>query len=515
MNRFSASLTITFLFIFLGLSGTTPRVSAEEWQSLVEPALLKSFQQEDFVEFVIFLDAQADLARANHYNDKVARGTYVYQELSTVAQRSQAPLISYLEGLDVDYQSFWIANMIKVTGSLEILKSLASRADVDYIYANQQIITTFPTTNLNPDRNLTTDPLPWNLDLLGVSEVWARGYIGQNVVIGGQDTGYAWSHPALRDKYRGWDGLSAEHQYNWHDAIHSGGGICGANTVEPCDDHGHGTHTMGIMVGQALDGPTIGMAPGAKWIGCRNMDVGIGTPTTYSECYQWFVAPTDLNGQDPKPEKAPHIINNSWGCPLSEGCTNSAILETVVNNVRAAGILTVHSAGNNGPGCGTINTPGAIYDASFTVGATISGDIIWSGSSRGPAVVNGLQYLKPDIVAPGVNIYSSLRDGTYGYKSGTSMAAPHVAGLAALLISADPSLAGNVNLLEILMQVTAEPLYTGQTCGGIPSSIFPNNTVGYGRIDPPAAVNLTTGPKYFFPIFPNFVSFENDPRLKR
>ena len=200
-------------------------------------------------------------------------------------------------------------------------------------------------------------------------------------MVGGQDTGYDWDHPGLINQYRGWNGGSADHNYNWHDAIHSGGGVCGPDSPEPCDDHGHGTHTMGTMVGD--DGGTnqVGMAPGARWIGCRNMDQGNGTPTTYSECYQWFIAPTDLNNLNPNPAMAPDAINNSWSCPPSEGCTDPNILLAVVNNVRAAGIFTSHSAGNEGSACSTVANPAAIYDASYSVGSTTSTDAISSFSS--------------------------------------------------------------------------------------------------------------------------------------
>lgn len=122
--------------------------------------------------------------------------------------------------------------------------------------------------------------MEWNLQLVGADQVWALGATGQGVVIGGQDTGYDWDHPALIEQYRGWDGLSADHNYNWHDAIHSNSGFndCGADSPEPCDDNRHGTHTMGTMVGDDGAGNQVGMAPGAEWIGCRNMDEGVGTP---------------------------------------------------------------------------------------------------------------------------------------------------------------------------------------------------------------------------------------------
>ena len=332
-------------------------------------------------------------------------------------------------------------------------------------------------------------------------EVWDLGYSGEGVVIGGQDTGYDWDHEALIDKYRGWDGSSADHNYHWHDAIHaiddsnSGTNPCGLDSPEPCDDHYHGTHTMGTMVGSA--GSTeIGVAPDAKWIGCRNMERGDGTPATYLECFEWFLAPTDLNDQNPDASMAPHVINNSWSCPPSEGCDSSydfTIMETAITNLQSAGVVVVVSAGNGGSGCSSIGDPPAFYPSSFSVGATNSNDNIASFSSRGPTANYGSPVLKPNVSAPGVSVYSSEPDDTYGTHSGTSMAGPHVAGLVALLISAEPALEGDVTQIENIIEQTALNLTSSQTCGGVDGTEIPNNTYGHGRIDALAAVNFALG----------------------
>ncbi|MFQ5720252.1 MAG: S8 family serine peptidase, partial [Acidobacteriota bacterium] len=299
---------------------------------------------------------------------------------------------------------------------------------------------------------------------------------------GSQDTGHDWTHPALQPHYRGWDGVAASHAYNWHDAIHSGTSSCPPDSPAPCDDNGHGTHTIGIVVGD--DGGTnrIGVAPGAEWIACRNMRNGAGTPATYTECFQWFMAPTDAAGQNPDPSRAPPVITNSWFCPTSEGC-DVGTLELVVNNVRAAGIVVVVSAGNDGPTCSSLQWAPAIYDASFSVAAVDGTDQIAAFSSRGPVTSDGSNRLKPDIAAPGVSIRSSWPGAAYVQQSGTSMAAPHVAGVIALLLEARPDLVGDVDTIEGLVRASAVPETTTQDCGTVSGLAVPNNTFGFGRID--------------------------------
>jgi subtilisin family serine protease len=176
------------------------------------------------------------------------------------------------------------------------------------------------------------------------------------------------------------------------------------------------------------------------------------------------------------------VINDSWTCPESEGCEFDTLRE-VVENTRAAGILVVASAGNAGSACATVTDPPAIYEAAFSVGATDSGDGIASFSSRGPVTVDGSNRLKPEVSAPGVNVRSSVRGGGYAFFSGTSMAGPHVVGLAALIMSARPDLIGQVEALETIIEGSAFPLTSGQSCGGYSGSSIPNAVFGHGRVD--------------------------------
>jgi uncharacterized repeat protein (TIGR01451 family) len=463
--------------------------ASQTWLDRVDPKVIDMAAAGE-TEFILYLKTQADLSLAASLPEKTSKGAYVYETLRQTAEQTQAPLRKVLDTLAVEYRPYWIANMIWVRGDLTALQTLASQPGVAFLYANPTVKLAESPQEILLQQTQRPEGTEWNLALVNADDVWAAGFTGQGAVVAGADTGYQWNHPALIRQYRGWDGQTADHNYNWHDAIHSNdphtnpGNPCGFDSSLPCDDQGHGTHTMGIMVGDDGAANQVGMAPGARWIGCRNMEQGWGTPITYAECYQWFIAPTDLSGQHADPTKAPDVINNSWSCPASEGCTDPQVLHQAVENVRAAGILTVQSAGNSGPTCSSIESPAAIYDASFTVGNTTNTDGLSASSSRGPVVVDGSGRLKPDISAPGTSIRSTYPTNTYAYLSGTSMAAPHVAGMAALLISANPGLSGQVDALERWITQTAVPINIPlETCGGMPSSTIPNNSFGWGRIN--------------------------------
>ena len=446
---------------------------------------------------VIMLTDQADVSAAYAMTDQDARGWYVYNTLTQHAARTQVGLQDFLKSAGVGYQSFWAANMIVAMADRSLVDKLAARADVARVDSNaptrwieDPVVEKLGVTSRDVN---APEAAEWGVMNVNAPAVWALGFTGQGMVVGNEDTGMRWTHNALQLKYRGWNGTTADHNFNWHDSIHSGGGTCGANAVAPCDDNGHGTHTTGTTVGDDGIGNQVGVAPGAKWIGCRNMDQGNGTPATYTECFQFFIAPTDLTGNNPNAALRPHVINNSWGCPVSDGCVSGGELEAIVNNTEAAGIFVEVSAGNSGSGCSTVSDAPAMYSASFSTGAIDIGNALASFSSRGPSTFYTPNILKPNISAPGVNVRSSTRtsDTTFGNLSGTSMAGPHVVGVVALLWSARPSLVRNIAATKTLLQNTANPAVTvtPQTCGGTPSTQIPNNSFGYGRVDALAAVN--------------------------
>lgn len=483
---------LLFSLILIGIGIST---SAQSWQNKIDERLDIYDGSSAKFEFLIQFVEQGDIGQAKFLTDKTAKGTLVMERLQENAKKSQANVMQILEQKNAPFQSFWVANVIWVYADYETVETLAQRSEVKRISENSNMKIIEPIPALD-DLNKTPET-PWGIVQMNVDDVWEMGIKGKGVVIGGQDTGYDWEHEALKNKYRGWDGTTADHNYNWHDAIHdydpkhqTQNNPCGLDVSEPCDDGSHGTHTMGTMIGETTD-LKIGVAPDATWMGCRNMERGWGTPQTYLECFQWFLAPTDLNNENPDPSKAPHVINNSWGCPEIEGCNpnNFDIMEAAINNLKTAGVVVVVSAGNSGPSCGTVNTPAAIFENSFSIGALAQNDTIAGFSSRGLVTVDSSNRMKPNVTAPGVNVKSSIPGNGYANFSGTSMAGPHVAGLVALLISADPTLAGDVERIETLIEQTAIPRTSGQNCGTALGSSIPNATYGFGTVDALAVVN--------------------------
>jgi serine protease AprX len=453
----------------------------------VNPDLAAQARRDGHVDALIVLDDQASPALAPIADYKARRRALV-QALRERADSQQAGLRAWLAARGIAHHPFWIANMIQARLSADDLAALARRADVSRLEPNPSMAVPLPKPGSSPDGGAAAEgveAIAWGVTKINAPQVWAEGFNGQGVTIAGEDTGYRWDHPALKPQYRGWDGATADHNYNWHDAIHSANASCPADSQQPCDDHGHGTHTAGTFAGDDHSTHQVGVAPGAKWIGCRNMNAGAGTPATYIECMEWMLAPTNLKGKNPNPDLAPDIISNSWGCTVGEGCTVGDEIKRAVNHLTKAGIFYVAAAANDGPACNTITAPPAIYSTSFVIGATDSADQLAGFSSRGP--VAGVNKIKPDVSAPGVNVNSAWPPATYANLNGTSMATPHVAGAAALLMSAVPDLKGRPNAVAKLLRKTAQtdgvtdPV--NQTCGGTSNTDWPNNMVGHGRID--------------------------------
>jgi serine protease AprX len=482
------------LFFLLFFCCFLPNASAQ-WQQKIDAQLLNSTK---ITNFLVILREQTDVSFAYHLPTKEQKGEYVFKKLQATAFRSQKNIQQILQKENAPFRTFFIVNALHVTGNKNLIEKLAQLPEVARINANPTVPMQPPVVEqsiVQPVELRSPTAIEWGIQKIKADSVWLLGIKGEGVVIGGQDTGFEWTHPTLQKAYRGWDGTKADHNYNWYDAIHAPADTskknpCGFDTKIPCDDNNHGTHTMGTMVGSDGGSNQIGVAPAARWVAARNMNNGNGTPATYIACFEWFLAPTDLEGKNPKPTKAPHVINNSWGCPTAEGCnvSNFPVMNQVINNMKAAGIVVVVSAGNSGKACSTINDAPSIFENSFAVGATGQNDTIASFSSRGIVTVDGSNRLKPNVSAPGVNVRSSIKGGRYAIYNGTSMAGPHVAGAVALIISANPKLAGRVVEIEKILEQTARPMTDKQDCNSSLGSKVPNAVYGFGRIDVLAAV---------------------------
>ena len=482
--------------VFAYVLPTSAQSGANGWESKVDPLLMETLRSAESTEFLIIMDDQLDLSSIPATRGKADRAQYVYDALTAHAEETQADVRRMLDEQGVAWRNLWISNSLVVTGTIEIVRHSAEFDSVAHIAANPHIYNPPPETSAD-DQTTRAVTTTWGIERINADDVWLTlGITGTGAIVGGQDTGYDWEHPGLKNQYRGWDGTTADHNYNWHDSIHalsslhSGGtNPCGLDSPIPCDDGSHGTHTMGTMVGNDEGGTSVGVAPGAEWMGCRNMERGWGQPSTYIECFQWFVAPTDLSGSNPDVTKAPHVINNSWHCPTVEGCSTATFsaFETAISNLRSSGVVVVSAASNNGNSCSTVRTPPAMFNSSFAVGSLTSSGSISSFSSFGPVTADGSNLMKPDITAPGSSVLSTVPNG-YSSFSGTSMAAPHIAGVVALMISAQPELAGQVDTIENILRTTAVPRTPTTLCGTDTSASVPNNVFGAGEVDAYAAV---------------------------
>ncbi|WP_412540687.1 S8 family serine peptidase [Longispora sp. K20-0274] len=389
------------------------------------------------------------------------RGTAVQPALRGHAEETQRDLLAALKDRGLGYRSYYLVNAVEVDASDPVTRDwLAKRGEIDRVLFSPRL------RPLPEPPAVAKGPLPaptgpqWNLELIGAPTAWATGAKGQGIVIGTSDSGVGMV-PAVADGYRG----GAD---SWYDPWN------GSKT--PQDHGGHGTHTLGSALGRG----GIGVAPEATWIGCVNLDRNMANPAYYLDCLQFMLAP----GGDPT--RAPNVLTNSWGCPAEEGCDRNALAQAL-RGLKAAGIYFVAAAGNSGPGCGTADEVPALYPESMTVGAVDKDRQVTSFSSRGPAAGR----VKPDVVAPGAEVVSAMPGGGYAAMDGTSMATPHVAGVVALMWSANPALIGDIDRTTAILRETASPVTKVDrasepidACGGDPA-----NVRGAGLVDAAAAVN--------------------------
>jgi serine protease AprX len=465
MKQLMAILVISILFSHSAL--------ASKAANKIDPRLMQILQTKGSVDALVYLQ-------------KTKRIKYVYDRLRTSSAQKQFNLISLLKKKSIAHKSFFIQNVVLLKDvQLTTLTDVSALKEVESIRLNVEAKLHLPSNEFKSGPNpKDDDDIPSHLQIINAHKVWREFNIkGKGIVIGGADTGYFADHNAIRKQYRGNNNGTLNHNYNWHDAFNL--------SVFPVDDDGHGTHTMGTMVGYDGGANRIGVAPEAQWIGCRNMLRGVGSAASYLDCFEYFMAPYPVTGDSKKgrPDLAPHIINNSWACPSEEGCKGDELIGAV-QAMKAAGIMVVAAAGNEGDSCSTsMNAPGNYSAELISVGAfnRFTNDAAYF-SSRGPSTFDG--GLVPLITAPGVGIRSSYKGGvdTYEDASGTSMASPHIAGAIALLWSKYPQLIGKLDKTIQILTQTAKPIRANQTCGKFVGGNIPNAVHGYGMLDIYAAI---------------------------
>lgn len=486
VSRFALVLLLVAALLPMGFTSAQNKqkrvVSKSEEQQLlaqmkIDSNLAAAFAEDEYVHVLVKFKEQADPQLAADlalsklqpetaaYNRKLAARNAVVDALQQTAAGSQGWVLDYLkqeqrQGKVKEIDSYFIVNMVHILATAEVVDKLALRPEVAKVFLSDRIAMEKP---IRLDEEILSGPgRQWNIDNVGAYDVWDDyGLDGTGVVVGMLDTGIYYQHEALVKKWRGYKGPgSYDPVYNWFDAIDG--------RTMPYDEPSicHGTHVMGTILGGHPDtNNLIGVAPGAKWITARAFDDEGGYNHWILNAAQYLLAPTDSLG-NPNPAMAPDIINNSWG----GGPGLNEWFRPMVLSWRAAQILPVFSAGNTtgGSSPASVSAP-ANYPESIAVAAIDSSYKRGNFSNQGPGPYADL---KPDISAPGVNIRSSVIGG--GYESGwngTSMASPHVAGVAALLFQANSAL--TVDAVEEILYTTTDPLTDAQ----YPAS--PN--YGYGR----------------------------------
>lgn len=485
------------LIIGLAISAITPQnVIADKTippaNFTVDQAIFDEITAIGSASYWVNFHSEVDLAGA-YEMDWSSRGWYVYEQLKKVADDSQAKFLQSLDRSKTPYQSFWIKNTVLVENSnLSVLNSIQAFPDVEsvtprksYFLYDADASTGVTAIGLN-----AIEP---NLTHINADDVWAMGINGSGLVVANIDTGVLYSHHALVSQYRGNHSGTFDHNYNWFSPDNLLDNV-------PYDGHGHGTHTMGTMVGDDGVSNHIGLAPRAKWIACAGCPNGECTDTALLECGQWITAPTDLSGANPNPDMRPNVVNNSWGdC----GQTYDAWYENVITAWHLAGIYPIFSSGNASicgyylpPRLNTVGNP-ARSGKVTSVGSTGNQNGLYASHSNwGPTddldtinPTDGFAALKLQVLAPGVYIRSTYNttDTSYALMSGTSMSAPHVAGLVALMWQAAPCLVGNYALTESLIESNATDMTYDDGSPETPTN-FPNYATGWGEIDALAAV---------------------------
>lgn len=422
---------------------------------VIEDELQQAMQSGSDVRFIVHFAEQLDVSTfPGKGKGKGVQLAGMLRALRSQADTSQAAALELLKDKGAKrFIQLWSINALAATASPDTVKALAELAEVDSIKLDSTLAAPSP----QPAAAVTPE---WNLDSIRATELWAAGYDGTGTVVANMDSGVDVNHPDLASSWRAgansWFDPNGEHS-------------------TPYDKTGHGTQTMSLMAGGDMGGTSIGVSPGAKWIAVKIFnDAGVASLSSIHQGFQWLLDPDN----NPSTNDIPDVVNNSWGFPNLVGQCYTEF-STDINTLKAAGIAVVFSGGNQGV-LGSVS-PGDNPE-SFAVGAVDSTLNIASTSSSGPSACDGSFF--PDVVAPGVSVRTAdltvggVFPNSYASVSGTSFAAPHVAGTIALLRQANP----DTSVAELEQALTGSALDLG--------AVGADNDYGYGMIDAVAANDL-------------------------
>jgi serine protease AprX len=438
--------TFALCIILLRGPGTIAGTISPELESELE-----GLGSGDEVSVIIHLREKVDVSAFDDHRGHALRSSLI-KALKSNSHQTQKSLKGFLNREGVrNTKSLWLINAIAVTAKVPVILKLAEYPDIAEVRLDYTLH--MPQTQYA----LAGEP-QWNINKINAPQLWNLGFTGQGIVVANMDSGVDLDHPDLNSRWRGGEN-------SWYDPH-------GEHNT-PYDNDGHGTQTMGIMVGGDAGGTAIGVAPDANWIAAKIFDdSGDANVSDIHLGFQWLLDPDG----DPNTDDAPHIVNNSWEI---RNHINECLLDFYddIQLLKTAGIAVVFAAGNSGPSPSSSVSP-ANYDNSFAVGSVDDSNVVGLTSSRGPSPC----YLDffPQVVAPGQGVKTSdLSFGglpLYAHVDGTSFAAPHVSGAMALLLNAFPDF--SVSQLESTLLLSAVDL-------GSPGSDY-----DYGLIDITQAYEL-------------------------
>jgi len=454
---------------------------------IVDQDIYEAFQNNEAVDVFIHLPRYKSAVSANKLTNSRAEARSLARKLRGVHNAQFQPKITnFLEEMGFEFKTFWIVNSVLVKSATpQLVQKLQGFPEVVELEADK--ITAYIVDPMVHDimpHQAETLRAEWNINIVDGPTAWNSTY-GEGITVSNIDTGVLHTHVALVANYRGTVSSGVyDHDYNWFDP---------RGQTAPFDNNGHGTHTMGTLAGSVASG--VGIAPGSRWIAAKGCASSSCATADLLASAEWVICPTRQGGAGEDCTRGADLVSNSWG-----GGRGSSTYKTVIEAWIDAGSVPLFSQGNSGSSCSTANSPGDLGIV-IGVGSTDSNDALSSFSSRGPGIGStDFPLLKPDISAPGEAIRSAYptNNNAYATLSGTSMACPLVAGVTALVMSANPNLSVD-EIRSILVSTTDQDLSPPKggltSCSGKAWNDFPSYHYGYGRINAANAVKAALAMK--------------------